>query len=340
MIRKAETIAMTVLLVAAHCTLALGQQPPPTILTIDVQNVVEYQGDISDPSKFATNPNVTPSAGARDFSVNVAFGDIVAVNGQPAKGPYVGRPVGIGLTPTPNPGRAIADTTHASLRSHTFEILKIDGTPVGTMMSFGLDGGQPPPGAPSNPVATRGNYTIFGGTGAFLGVRGELVQRLQSLEANPPRAASMAEDPANRRINGGGTIRFFLHVIPLTTPQIATTAGGPAVTHSGDFTLVTASKPAAAGEILSLFATGLGPTNPGVDPGEPFPSSPAAAVNSPVDVTVNGKPAEVLAAAGFPGAVDGYQVNFRVPTDAAKGVTAIQVGAAWIAGTPVSITMK
>ena len=272
--------------------------------------------------------------------MNVVFGDIVAVNGQPAKGVYVGRPVGIVLTPTPKPGQAIADTAHASLRSHTFEILKIDGTPVGTMMSFGLDAGLPPPGAPSYPVAARGDFTIFGGTGAFLGARGELVQRQQALEAVPPRAASMAEDPANRRINGGGTIRFFLHVIPLTTPQIATSAGGPAVTHSADFTPVTASKPAAVGEILSLFATGLGPTNPGVDPGQPFPSSPATAVNSPVNVTVNGKPAEVLAAVGFPGAVDGYQVNFRVPPDAVKGVATIQVSAAWIAGPPVSITIQ
>jgi uncharacterized protein (TIGR03437 family) len=313
MIRKAGTIAMTVLVIGAVGNLALGQTPPPSTLTIDVANVVEYQGVISDPSKFATNPNITPSAGARVFTVIVGFGDIVAVNGQPAKGVYVFRPVGIGLTPTPAPGQAIADTTHASLKSHTFEILKSDGTPVGTMMGFGLDGGLPPPGAPSYPVATRGNYTIIGGTGAFLGARGELVQRQQVLEAIPPRGASMAEDPANRRINGGGNIRFFLHVIPLTTPQIATTPAGPAVTHSNDFTLVTASKPAAAGEILSIFATGLGPTNPGVDPGQPFPSSPAAAVNSPVDVTVNGKSAEVLAAVGYPGAVDGYQVNFRVP---------------------------
>jgi hypothetical protein len=61
-------------------------------------------------------------------------------------------------------------------------------------MSFGLDAGPPPPGAPSYPVDTRGNYTIYGGTGAFLGARGELVQRAQSLETNPPRAASMAED--------------------------------------------------------------------------------------------------------------------------------------------------
>src|ERR1700743_3501125 len=106
MIRKAETVAMTVLLIGLHCTLALGQQAPPSILTIDVNNVVEYQGDISDPSKYATNPNVTPSAGAREFSVEVAFGDIVAVNGEPAKGVYVGRPVGIILTPTPKPGQA------------------------------------------------------------------------------------------------------------------------------------------------------------------------------------------------------------------------------------------
>ncbi len=253
---------------------------------------------------------------------------------------YVGRPVGILLTTAPKPGQAVADRTHASLRSHTFEILAADGTPIGTIMSSGLDGGAAPPGAPSNPVATRGDYAILGGTGAFLGVRGELVQRLQSLEAVPPRAASMAEDPANRRINGGGTIRFFLHVIPVAAPQIATSGGGPAVTHSSDFTLVTTSKPAAAGEILSLFATGLGPTNPGVDPGQPFPSSPAAAVNSPVGVTVNGAAAEVLAAVGYPGSVDGYQVNFRVPTDTAKGVAAIQVSAAWVAGTAVNITIQ
>jgi len=114
----------------------------------------------------------------------------------------------------------------------------------------------------------------------------------------------MAQDHAKRRVNGAGTIRFFLHVIPMTPPQIVTTAGGPAVTHSTDFTLVTASEPAAAGEILSLFATGLGPTNPSVDPGQAFPTTPLAAVNSPVDVTVNGEPAEVLGAVGYPGAVD------------------------------------
>ncbi len=126
----------------------------------------------------------------------------------------------------------------------------------------------------------------------------------------------------------------MLHVIPMSVPQIV------AATRSSDFTLITASKPAAAGEVLSLFATGLGPTVPRIDPGQPFPSTAPAIVNSPVEVMVNGKPAEVLAAVGFPGSVDGYQVNFRVPPDTAKGVAAIQVSAAWIAGPPVTVTVQ
>jgi uncharacterized protein (TIGR03437 family) len=49
------------------------------------------------------------------------------------------------------------------------------------------------------------------------------------------------------------------------------------------------------------------------------PSNPQAAVNSPVAVTVDGKLAEVLAAVGYPGAVDGYQVNFRIPDETTPG---------------------
>jgi uncharacterized protein (TIGR03437 family) len=55
---------------------------------------------------------------------------------------------------------------------------------------------------------------------------------------------------------------------------------------------------------------------------------------------VNGISAEVLAAVGFPGSVDGYQVNFRVPQGAGKGVATIQVSAAWIAGTSVGIAVQ
>src|SRR5262249_10487569 len=137
------------------------------------------------------------------------------------------------------------------------------------------------------------------------------------------RQASITEDPANRRKNGGGKVQFLLQIIPMVRPEIV------AIAHSSDFGAVAPSKPAAPGEILSAFVTGLGPTRPEVAPGKPFPSSPLATVNSPVDVTVNGGPADVLSAVGFPGAVDGFQVNFRIPPDAARGAATIQISAAW-----------
>ena len=126
----------------------------------------------------------------------------------------------------------------------------------------------------------------------------------------------------------------------MTRPAIAAAPSGPAVTHSNDFSLVTASKPAKAGEILSLFATGLGPTRPGVDLGKPFPANPPAVVNSPLEVTVNGRLAEVIGAVGYPGAVDGYQVNFRIPAATAPGLATIQPSAAWITGPDVKITVQ
>ena len=135
-------------------------------------------------------------------------------------------------------------------------------------------------------------------------------------------------------------MRWVLHVIPMFRPEIATTPAGPAVTHSTDFSVVTVSKPATPGEVLSLFATGLGPTRPGLDPGQPFPSNPLAIANSPVNVTVNGKSAEVLGAVGYPGSLDGYQVNFRLPPDTSAGTATIQLSTAWIAGPAATIAVQ
>jgi uncharacterized protein (TIGR03437 family) len=334
---KARIIAMAGLL-AVYCSPVPGQA---TILEIDVENFVEYQSDVADPSKLATDPISTISVQPRNFFVATVIGDIVAVNGRTAKGTVVARARSTRLNPAGTaadggPGAAIGDIHRVSIREQIFEILKSDGTPVGTIMAFGLASGNPPPGAPL--AATGGNFAIVGGTGAFLGARGQYAGAASNFPA--PRAASMAEDPSYRRVNGGGGQRFVLHVIPMSAPQIETTPSGPAVTHSSDFSLVSASKPAAAGEILSLFLTGLGPTVPGVDPGKPFPATFRALVNSPVDVTVNGKPAEVLGAVGFPGATDGYQVNFRVPPDTAPGTATIQVSAAWIAGPEVRMAIQ
>ena len=336
---KAKVIAMIVLLAAAYCRLARAQAAPHAILNIEVDNIVVYVEDVSPPSAYAAKSDVTPAAVPRNFAESMLIGDIVSVNGQPAKGVNVQNLRTINLRAAPTPGQAISDVMRANTQAGTFEILRSDGTPVGSIMVSGLGGaGAPVPGAPL--AVSQGNNPIVGGTGAFLGVRGQSGQSVTA-QTIANRQASMTEDPANRRqIGGGGRNFFVLDLIPQSLPQVVNTASGPAITHSIDFSLVSASKPAAAGEILSVFMTGLGPTTPGVDPGKAFPASPLQTVNSPVDVTVNGKTAEVTAAVGYPGAVDGYQVNFRVPSDAAKGTATVQVSAAWIAGPAVNITIQ
>src|SRR5579862_8498611 len=101
------------------------------------------------------------------------------------------------------------------MRYETYEILQSDGTAVGTIMTQGLNvGGPSPPG----PAAGSFNFAIVGGTGAFLGARGQTGNAAQGLGSAqiPIRAASITEDPANRRVNGGGHVVFTAFLIPMS----------------------------------------------------------------------------------------------------------------------------
>ena len=264
-----KTALATALCAAACSQLSLAQVPPPTILQIDVENVVQYQVDTSDLSKFATNPNVTTAVQPKNFNPAVVHADIVAVNGQPAKGTLLRSALSVNFNPAANPGQGIADIAANAALADFLVIMNADRNIIGTIVASGFAGGSPPPGAPLS--ITSNNFAITGGTGAFLGARGQY-GTTPITPASPARVASVTEDPANRRINGGGRSRFVLQVITMSAPQIVTTATGPAIFHA-DFTPVTAAKPAKSGEVLIVTATGLGPTVPGVDPGQPFPSN-------------------------------------------------------------------
>src|SRR5215831_4777553 len=152
---------------------AVGQvTPPPAILEIDVENLVEYDTDISDWGKVASDPGVTHAMLPRNFDSATGIADIVAVNGQPAKGTIAFRASGFLMSAAPKAGGAVADITRVSIRTVAVEILQRDGTPVGTIMAVGMGGGLPPPGAPL--AITQTNFAIVGGTGAFLGARGQI----------------------------------------------------------------------------------------------------------------------------------------------------------------------
>src|SRR5438132_8191284 len=103
MIRRLKIFAMTVLLVTVCCRHAQEQAAPATILVVDVENIVQYHEDISDVSKFATNPNITTAVVPKNFHAVVIIGDIVAVNGQPARGTVTRNVRMANLARAPNP---------------------------------------------------------------------------------------------------------------------------------------------------------------------------------------------------------------------------------------------
>jgi uncharacterized protein (TIGR03437 family) len=304
-----------------------------TLLTVEVDNYVPYHIDVPDPATFASNPGITAGT-PRVFQRFVFMGDIVSVNGQPAKGIWTASAVNLQTTTTPVAKQAIADGVRNNIIEMYFDLMQADGTPIGAIMTSGLTRGSPAPGAPL--VQTGDSMAIVGGTGAFLGLRGQA----GVIDLGSPRQASALEDPANRRVNGGATRSYVLHLLPMSTPEIATSGAGPAIVHSSDNSLVTDAKPALAGEDLTLYASGLGPTRPGVDPGKPFPATGLQVVNSPVQVTVNGTAVPARYAGGYPGAVNAYQVNFRLPDDTASGVASLSLSAAWINGSEVKIPVK
>lgn len=334
-------------------------QAPPTVLSIQVENFVNYYNDVTDWSKLATIASQTTLSGSvPNFAISLDVADIVSVNGQPVKGVFTERRTQYKRTVSPTPGQFIADSVSSAIQDRFFEILNTAGNPIGNIMLTGMGGAVPAPGTPS--VIADGNFTIIGGTGAYMGIRGQ-GGGLDEPSSTGARSASMSEDPSQRRVLPSGHRLFVLQVIPWATPEVVQTANGPAIVHASDFTLVTAAKPAKPGEILSLVATGLGPTQTicpsaggsggtvgstcpaGViplQPGDPFPASPLALVNSPVQVTVAGQQAVVQYAGGYPGTTNSFQVNFVVPSGTPSGSASMQIMTGWITGSAVTFPVQ
>ena len=128
--------ALAMALCAAACSqFSSAQVAPPVILQIDLESHVLYFGDTSDLSKFGTDPNVTTPTPVRNFVRTTGIADIVAINGQRVTGTFSsGNVSGLFLRTAPTPGQAIANTVRNAVSMTIFEILKSDGTPIGTIV--------------------------------------------------------------------------------------------------------------------------------------------------------------------------------------------------------------
>ena len=98
----------------------------------------------------------------------------------------------------------------------------------------------------------------------------------------------------------------------------------PVATHA-DYTLAAkagsipgaVTRPAAPGEVITLWGTGFGPTNPAVPAGQ-LPTVQASATQAPVTITLNGANVTVIGAvlSSYPG---DYQIAIQVPASLSSG---------------------
>jgi uncharacterized protein (TIGR03437 family) len=107
--------------------------------------------------------------------------------------------------------------------------------------------------------------------------------------------------------------------IPITlipsAPQLFATSDGFAIAQHADYSMITTNAPANPGEIIVLYGTGLGATDPPPDPDGVIPLFPGQ-VTTAVQVLLNGTaldPSLIKYAGLTPGSAGVYQVNVQLP---------------------------
>lgn len=145
-------------------------------------------------------------------------------------------------------------------------------------------------------------------------------------------------------INPGETSVVVSTAGGVSTPQIFTVASSSpsifVVVKASDFSRVTAENPAAPGEAVAVFATGLGAGNPAVMTGQTAPSNPAS-VTSVVPVsTVGGLGAAVSTSVLAPGFVGVCQVNVFIPVGTPSGEQQLEFSVDGIPSNSVTIYVQ
>jgi uncharacterized protein (TIGR03437 family) len=103
----------------------------------------------------------------------------------------------------------------------------------------------------------------------------------------------------------------------------------PVAIHEDWGSLVTVANPARPGEIVHIYATGLGPVYPPVPTGTASPAVPLSGLALPIRWTWDSSaPADVLFAGLAPGLTGYYQVDARVPANAITSPLALTLG--WV----------
>ena len=117
----------------------------------------------------------------------------------------------------------------------------------------------------------------------------------------------------NIQITSGGVTSTALPVtVANVAPALFSDGSGGLALKAADYSIVGAANPAASGDLLLLYATGLGQTTPALQTGSIAGDTPVVNT-SPVSVLFGAQAAEPLYSIAAPGFAGLYQVAVRVP---------------------------
>lgn len=104
--------------------------------------------------------------------------------------------------------------------------------------------------------------------------------------------------------------------------------------------LVTAASPAKAGQIILLYATGLGPVTNQPRTGSPALSTALSSCTLPITVSIAGQRAHVIFSGLTPGYAGLYQINLSVPPILHPGVQDLIVTAGGVSSRAVKMAVR
>jgi uncharacterized protein (TIGR03437 family) len=155
----------------------------------------------------------------------------------------------------------------------------------------------------------------------------------------PWQAAGNASTPVLVTNNGQASLAYTLPLRALD-PGIFVNSDGSAAVLSQAGTQITPSNPATPGQVLSIYATGLGPVSPAIQTGQLTPLGTLYNTTNQPTVTVGSSSASVSFAGLAPNFVGLYQINFTVPAGIAAGNLPLVVGVGGITSAPLILAVN
>jgi uncharacterized protein (TIGR03437 family) len=155
----------------------------------------------------------------------------------------------------------------------------------------------------------------------------------------PSELAAGQQFQVQAKVNGLYTNPIVINTTAVA-PGLASFADGTVIAQDTNYQLITADHPAHAGEVIILYATGMGATNPPVATGAVTSGTDLVHAAITPKVTVGTADAQVLFAGLSPGSVGLYQIDVVIPSGAGTGNVPLVITQSGVASNTVTVPVE